>query len=930
MRNRNIWIASLSLIAFGWIAQAVVNAPLAGDEVRIVDFEDTPGGSRPEEFDCWSVTGNPLGAVAAGAGYRQTHGLAVTGAQSAAYQYSFPVKPLERYTVSVLCKLDAPGKTTLSIYWKTPDGQWNWDAGIAASRFRPFDGAWRKAEIQIAVPAEGTGFLSVILGAENQGEGDAGGMAVFDDLIIRRTPDALPEPPEVCDPVPVVAVELTPEDLRRQSNAEVLHTLRMGNFKHGPRVPDERFPRVSTYEEASRLAELMRQQGYNALLTEGQRYLMSDSAEHDPYPDVLFASLPFPELVENTRMAVEAGREQGMKMYLHLTMLAAPREMAQKHPEWMAKDIRDGQIREVWTLHWLCMNNPDFAMEYFRRLDQLIETVRPDGLMVDETSLMYTTCGCVHCRAKFLADTGLTMPPEGDSWLERTDSDLYRAYMRWRLAQAVESNAKIRAALRKHVPDGILLSYYALPYNEQAIANHGVTIDMAASIAETIGLEAISNYHRYWPMYIAGMKLIRGAAEAEHDSTDIFTIKGFARMVDIYYWWLLGLSQGAHQYWSWYMSDELKTERAALVRWECKYQYLTAGLRAAGETAVWFPTLNNNFNIEPRGIINRQNSAFALCANLTLAQLPYRVLADAALEKPIPATVKTLAALNVPMLSEAQAQRLRDFVREGGTLVVSAETGLYDENFHKRDNFVIADLIGADYVGNEGAGATWQNAGALDGVRETDEFTTVRPHPDAAEILGSLERDGRSLPGLLVNRYGQGRVYYWSGHPETAIYFAELNGNDFVPRDPDWPRNRAVADMLLAQLTPAAPGVQTEGLPPGVVVESYEHAYHGLDGLQVHLMNLTAMVTPDGRPETRNLVYPPVENEFTVRIADAAMVQGVYAFSPDFRDLRRVPFLLDAAGISVRIPRLEHYLVLYFSRISEAEFAEKVEISISD
>ncbi|HZQ44261.1 MAG TPA: alpha-amylase family protein [Acidobacteriaceae bacterium] len=61
---------------------------------------------------------------------------------------------------------------------------------------------------------------------------------------------------------------------------------------------------------------------------------------------------------------------------------------------------------------------------------------------------------------------------------------------------------------------------------------------------------------------------------------------------------------------------------------------------------------------------------------------------------------RALLLPNVAMLSDKQCEQLREYVRAGGSLMASFETSLYDENLKPREEFGLADLMGAHKAGD--------------------------------------------------------------------------------------------------------------------------------------------------------------------------------------------------------------------------------------
>jgi hypothetical protein len=53
------------------------------------------------------------------------------------------------------------------------------------------------------------------------------------------------------------------------------------------------------------------------------------------------------------------------------------------------------------------------------------------------------------------------------------------------------------------------------------------------------------------------------------------------------------------------------------------------------------------------------------------------------------------------VISSSLADSIRAWVHDGGTLIASGRCGLLDEQRHSRDNFALADVLGANYLGEE-------------------------------------------------------------------------------------------------------------------------------------------------------------------------------------------------------------------------------------
>jgi hypothetical protein len=147
---------------------------------------------------------------------------------------------------------------------------------------------------------------------------------------------------------------------------------------------------------------------------------------------------------------------------------------------------------------------------------------------------------------------------------------------------------------------------------------------------------------------------------------------------------------------------------------------------------------------------------------------------------------------NVVAVSEAEAELLRAHVREGGGLVVTGATSLYDEWGEQRENFLLADILGVDHVRRSpfsfnylqpvpGALGNALGDAPLAHYRPMQEVRLNRPADVAATLTEPLVETGdevyyhnnqpapyrrTEVPAIVLSRFGLGRVVYISGEPE--------------------------------------------------------------------------------------------------------------------------------------------------------------------
>jgi hypothetical protein len=83
---------------------------------------------------------------------------------------------------------------------------------------------------------------------------------------------------------------------------------------------------------------------------------------------------------------------------------------------------------------------------------------------------------------------------------------------------------------------------------------------------------------------------------------------------------------------------------------------------------------------------------------LVEARLPFELLSDQVLTQENLDRFKLIVLANASCLSDAQNEAIRAYVERGGSVVASYETSLRDEFGKKRNEFGLADVLGAKFV----------------------------------------------------------------------------------------------------------------------------------------------------------------------------------------------------------------------------------------
>jgi hypothetical protein len=158
------------------------------------------------------------------------------------------------------------------------------------------------------------------------------------------------------------------------------------------------------------------------------------------------------------------------------------------------------------------------------------------------------------------------------------------------------------------------------------------------------------------------------------------------------------------------------------------------------------------YSVSTRAVRDAQNrpvdfrrSTVGALETLTYAGRPVESLAEFRLTAEELAKYEALVLPEVDVLSDAHAEIIREWVKQGGTLVASHLCGLWDEKRQIRANFALADVLGVDYAGEER-----KYAYTADGVMRPGNFTSIYLVSSGNPLAKMLSVSTVGLPGSYV------------------------------------------------------------------------------------------------------------------------------------------------------------------------------------
>lgn len=560
---------------------------------------------------------------------------------------------------------------------------------------------------------------------------------------------------------------------------------------------------------------------------------------------------------------VEGCRSLGINIVARIEPQGAREDVIKAHPEWImrtadGKPVRDPGVPDLWMTCTLGPYNFDFMT---RVVQEIATRYRPDAFFGNRW-MQFGLCYCDSCRTEFRAASGMEIPTAfaGDN----PAVPAYQAWERKRLFELVGLWNRTMQAINPHsffMPNGAGV-FPSLP------------LEVYGPIAPALASDH-QGRHGTTPVWASGRdaKYLRSgmgdATAVGICGLNVNTPERFKdsvnQMPEIRAWIASSVAQGARP---WIVKFNAKpVDKRWMPGVEALYQDLQRRERY----------LRNRENLARIAILTSSQSRWSQVPPptdldtgldhergwyqaLLEARLPFELALDTRLGEAAVNRFRLLILPNITHLSDRQCRAIEDYVRNGGRIVATYETSLYDERGRKRDNFGLAELFGCSV------------AGASETKLRNNYLTLRHPHPlgrgleGTPQIIGVTRRvpvqvhGGVEAPLTWVPTYPSLPMERLiAARPETDMPMAVCSTYGkgrvvFMPMDVDrtyWDIMAADHGLLLRNAIEWAaeeePPVKVDG--PGLVEIAY---WRQEKSLTLHLVNL------NNSRALRGLTHSPV------------------------------------------------------------------------
>jgi len=466
---------------------------------------------------------------------------------------------------------------------------------------------------------------------------------------------------------------------------------------------------------------------------------------------------------------LQAARGDGIAVLARMDSGGAADEFYNAHPDWFCVDS-NGKPYRGRDLFIPCINGPYFREYIPDLLREIAERYQPEGFTDNSWSGLSRNniCHCENCARKFLDFAGKPLP-------ERTDWDepVYRKWIQWSytcrleiwdLNNQVTHQAGGLNCLWVGMNGGSIAGQAQSFRDYKAICERSeiVLLDHQAR-SDSTGFQnngetgklihGLLGWHKLIPesmaMYQAGRPTFRFTAKPAPEAR-LWMLDGFAGGIQP--WWH---HLGAYQ------EDRRAFHTAEpVMRWHRdNEEFLINRQPIASIGVVWSQQNTDFFGREDADSLVEQPWR-GITQALIRARIPYLPLHADHIER----DASKFAALILPnfgSMTDTQAAAIRKFVANGGGLLATDETSLYDKWGEARSDFALSDLFGAHVSEQSSATRSPENR---------REFSETR-HSYLRLMLSSQgkEETVRDASGVAAKRIVPTRHPILQGFEETDL-----------------------------------------------------------------------------------------------------------------------------------------------------------------
>ena len=424
----------------------------------------------------------------------------------------------------------------------------------------------------------------------------------------------------------------------------------------------------------------------------------------------------------------QAARDHGIVVVARMDSSRANQRFYDAHPDWFTVDAqgtpypagRFGHDQEQY--YTACISGPYYREYLPSVIQEICERYHPDGFSDNSWSGLGRSggiCYCRSCRESFAAFSGGRDLPRAKDW----DAPAYRAWIEWSYAQRIslwDLNNQVTHRFGGQDCEWSGMNSGSLTNQCRSFRDWRAITRPADESPERVRIIFLDHQGRAQaaPLWQNGEqgKLIRslmGDDAPMPESIAFYNNTGNYRLSskpepEVRLWFCEAVAGGIRPWWHHVGADheDRRMFRTAvpLFTWHEQNERYLRDRRHLASVAVLYWQRNNDFYGRDDAEERCDAPARGLGAALVRARIPYAMVNADHLGTVDLSRYRALLLPNIGALTEAHGQALRDYVTQGGGLLATGETSLYDQWGDRRSDLLLADLFGAHVAGESISG----------------------------------------------------------------------------------------------------------------------------------------------------------------------------------------------------------------------------------
>lgn len=579
-----------------------------------------------------------------------------------------------------------------------------------------------------------------------------------------------------------------------------------------------REPDGKNYDAAS-VVEYMKQTHSNVLVVNAGGII-------DFFKNPLPAANPnrfFTEEDDVLRDIVKACHAEGYKVIARVDFRGVKKEIYDQYPDWFARDAVGNPIKLTYTripLYIPCYDSyyrNEHALEF---VDYLMKNYHVDGIWHNSVHVD-GICHCDRCQALYKEQNDIPLPVQGKSSQEEINR-----YYSWKATRADRHMQTIRSKIKEYGDDKAYAAEVFGMYDVSLPIRSGIDLYSARDHFDfLVSVNFLTENRReieyknlgYSASIVRFLKALnplkqpvilfgqngtshRYIMEPDIDSR-IFLWEAIASGGGLWNCSFTGQHPGA----TFDRRNAMLTADAN--RFIKENGHVFDGLVPASEILIYYSKAtrthfgSDNHSADRFGAAIQGVERMCRDNHLQYGFLPDEDLSPATIRK-----AKVLFLPNVACLSNDEAKIIRQWVNEGGKMIASFKTSLYDETGTARSDFALGDLFGVRYSGEvidtQNDCYQWINDHDLI-VSEKMRNTKMLVNSGETLLCSNISENAQTVcsympriinqspemawlpdsemitahPTLQVNEFGRGKVVYFANQPDRMNHL--MGHSDF-------------------------------------------------------------------------------------------------------------------------------------------------------